>query len=211
MAITCPGCHREYDVTLFQFGRTIHCTCGERVGLEQRLKPTPPEDAPRFIVDAMLGRLARWLRTLGWDTAYDDFISDADLVRRALEEDRILVTRDRKLTEEWRIDGVLVLDANETVEQLAEVVTALDLARPDRLFTRCRSCNEPLEPVTPSKIADTPRLADRVPPRVLESHERFFRCPGCDRVYWEGSHTDRMRRTVDRVFEGVDRGGESQP
>ena len=204
MAISCPGCGREYDVSLFQFGRTIHCTCGERVGLEQRLDLSPSGAEPRFVVDAMLGRLARWLRTLGWDTAHDDFISDADLVRRALEENRILVTRDRKLTEEWRIDGVLVLESDETREQLAEVVEALELERPDRLFTRCRNCNEPLEPVSRREITEHPQLEDRVPPRILEVHERFSLCPDCHRVYWEGSHTDRMRREVARVFERVE-------
>ena len=95
MAITCHGCGREYDVTLFQFGRTIRCTCGARVGLEHRIGPAVDEARPRFIADAMLGRLARWLRTLGYDTAYDDRIADADLVRRSLTEGRHLLTRDR--------------------------------------------------------------------------------------------------------------------
>ena len=82
MAILCPTCGREYDVTLFQFGRTISCTCGAHVGLEKRIPFTPIGREPRFICDAMLGRLARWLRTLGYDTEYDDAIDDAVLVAR---------------------------------------------------------------------------------------------------------------------------------
>lgn len=207
MAIVCPGCGREYDVTLFQLGRTIHCTCGRRVGLEHRL--TLPHDGghPRFIADAMLGKLARWLRTLGYDTAYDDAIADETLVRRAFDEDRHILTCDRKLFEEWRVDGLLI-ESDGTVEQLREVVAAFDLPRPARLFTRCRECNELLEP------AELPDVQRRVPERVLERLRReagreasadspwIARCPGCGRVYWEGSHTRRMRSVVDGVFGG---------
>lgn len=207
MAIVCTGCGREYDVTLFQLGRTIHCTCGRRVGLEHRLTlpgdETGPRDAAtprdaagrRFIADAMLGNLARWLRTLGHDTAYDDAIADDELVRRAFDEDRHILTRDRNLFQEWRVEGLLV-EADETLEQLREVVDAFELPRPDELFTRCRECNEVLEP------ADLSDVEDRVPERVLVGSPAVARCPGCGRVYWEGSHTERMRRVVDRVFEG---------
>lgn len=207
MAIVCPGCGREYDVTLFQLGRTIHCTCGRRVGLEHRL--TLPHDGghPRFIADAMLGKLARWLRTLGYDTAYDDAIADEALVRRAFDEGRHILTRDRTLFEEWRIDGLLI-ESDGTLGQLREVVAAFDLPRPARLFTRCRECNAMLKPVELSDVED------RVPERVLRRVRReagregsadspqIAHCPGCGRVYWEGSHTERMRRVVDRVFSG---------
>ncbi|MDX1568118.1 MAG: Mut7-C RNAse domain-containing protein, partial [Longimicrobiales bacterium] len=184
MAIRCPGCGREYDITLFQFGRTIHCTCGKRVGREQRIgmKPsdvvgasgspasgtstnrfrTADDGSPRFIADAMLGRVARWLRTLGYDTAYDDAISDSDLVRRSLLEGRIILTRDSKLPREWRIDNYLLLEADTTRERLTEIVSALDLERPEHLFTRCRACNVELEPVDPEDVTD------EVPSRVLE-------------------------------------------
>lgn len=207
MAIVCTGCGREYDVTLFQLGRTIHCTCGRRVGLEHRLTlpgdqtgardAAAPRDAAgrRFIADAMLGKLARWLRTLGHDTAYDDAIADDELVRRAFDEDRHILTRDRNLFEEWRVEGLLV-EADETLEQLREVVDAFELPRPDELFTRCRECNEVLEAV------ELKAVEDRVPERVLAGSPAVARCPGCGRVYWEGSHTERMRRVVDRVFEG---------
>lgn len=219
MAIVCTGCGREYDVTLFQLGRTIHCTCGRRVGLEHRLSLPDRRERPRFIADAMLGELARWLRTLGHDTAYDDAIVDEALVRRAFDEDRHIVTRDRRLFEEWRVEGLLI-ESDGALEQLREVVKALDLRRPARLFTRCRECNEVLEAVALSEVED--RLPQRVlerlrheapgqrpEERVDDSHEAVgeasptvARCPGCERLYWEGSHTERMRRMVDRVFEG---------
>ena len=142
----------------------------------------------------MLGRLARWLRTLGYDTAYDDAIDDAELVRRAFAEGRYLLTRDRKLFVEWRVEGGLLVDADAPLEQLAQVVDVFALPRPDRLFTRCRICNGRLEAV------DRDEVVDRVPARVRARTWSFAQCPECGRVYWEGSHTDRMRRVLDLLF-----------
>ncbi len=193
MAITCSGCGREYDVTLFQFGRTIHCACGRRVGLEHRLGPPVTADRPRFFADAMLGRLARWLRTLGYDTAYEDAIADEALVRRALDEGRHILTRDRRLFQEWRVEGLLV-EADTPLDQLAEVIGAFELDPPPRLFTRCRRCNAPLRPVSRASVAG------QVPARVWARETEFTRCTGCGKVYWEGSHTERMRRVLRRVF-----------
>jgi len=198
-AIRCPRCGREYDISLFQFGRTIHCTCGKRVGLEQRIGTMPStistRSEPRFIADAMLGKVARWLRTLGYDTVCDDAISDPDLVRRSLLEDRIILTRDRKIPLEWRIDNYLVLEGDGTTDRLSEVISAMNLARPDRLFTRCRSCNAELVQVDPEDVSE------EVPPRVLERNDTFSRCPSCGKIYWKGSHTERMRELIERVFE----------
>jgi uncharacterized protein with PIN domain len=205
VAISCPGCGREYDVSLFTFGRTIHCTCGRRVGLEHRVGPPVTADRPRFIADAMLGRLARWLRTLGYDTAYDDAITDADLVRRAFEEGRYILTRDRELLTEWRIEGALLLTSEKPLEQLGEIATRLPLAAPTRLFTRCRICNGVLRPVQRSAVAD------RVPDRILQRTRDFAECPDCRRAYWEGSHTERMRAVLERVFENSRRAVEGRP
>jgi uncharacterized protein with PIN domain len=196
MAITCTGCGRQYDVTLFQFGRTIHCTCGRRVGLEHRLSIPEPTGPPRFIADVMLGRLARWLRTLGYDTAHEDSIADADLVRRAFQEGRSILTRDTKLFDEWRVAGGLLVHAESPLEQLAEVVSTFHLERPDRLFTRCRVCNGVLQPLNRE---DAP---GRVPPDIESRAREIAECPGCGRVYWEGSHTDRMRSVLARLWPG---------
>lgn len=194
MAVVCPGCGREYDVTLFPFGRTLTCTCGTRVGLGEPFPVARPAGAPRFIADAMLGRLARWLRTLGFDTAFDDAIGDEDLVRRAVREGRVILTRDRRLVEEWRVEGCLLVESEGTEEQLREVVEAMGLDAPARLFGRCRVCNTPLEPATAEAVEG------RVPSGVLDRHDRFLSCSGCGRAYWEGSHAERMRRVVARVF-----------
>jgi uncharacterized protein with PIN domain len=192
--VPCPGCGREYDTSLFAFGRTRHCTCGTRVGLAVQSSAADPASSPRFFADAMLGRLARWLRILGYDTSYEAHVEDAALVRRAVQEKRVILTRDRALPEEFRVPALVLVEAERPAEQLRELVTRLGLDTEGRLFTRCSRCNAELEPVPRSQIAE------RVPARVLRDHERFKHCPGCGRVYWEGSHVDRIRSAIRRAL-----------
>ncbi|MEN8184133.1 MAG: Mut7-C RNAse domain-containing protein [Myxococcota bacterium] len=192
MAVPCPRCRREYDVTLFEFGRTLWCTCGSRVGLAPRERRHTRSER-RFIADAMLGRLARWLRLLGFDCAWEPDISDQVLVRRAIAEGRIVLSRDRALPEEWRISGIHQVDAKKVRDQLSEVVSAFDLAPEIRLLSRCSHCNAPL---APAAFRD---VVERVPQRVLERHDVFSTCPACSRVYWEGTHTARIKRFVDEL------------
>jgi uncharacterized protein with PIN domain len=194
MAVPCPGCGREYDVTLFEFGRTLWCTCGRRVGLEARARSQGAPAPERFIADAMLGRLARWLRLLGFDCAYDSQIADAELVRRGVVERRSVLTRDRALCEEWRVPEIHLVRAETTREQLLEVLRRFGLVRRIRLFSRCAECNVPLEP------ADAAQVSQRIPQRVRETHDSFSLCPGCGRVYWAGSHTRRIQRVVDGLL-----------
>jgi uncharacterized protein with PIN domain len=198
VAVPCPRCEREYDVTLFEFGRTLWCTCGSRVGLAPRERLSPGSER-RFIADAMLGRLARWLRLLGFDCAWEHDIADEALVRRAIAEDRIVLSRDRALPEEWRISGIHRVDAEKVRDQLAEVVGAFDLAPEIRLLSRCSHCNAPL---APAALRD---VVDRVPQRVLERHKAFSACPACGRVYWEGSHTARIKGFVDALLASLAR------
>jgi uncharacterized protein len=194
VGVPCPGCHREYDVTLFEFGRTIWCTCGARVGLAPRVRELSHSGEVALFADAMLGKLARWLRLLGIDCAWEPEIEDAELVRRAVQERRILLTRDRRLPAEWRISGVYVLHGDEPFEQVREVLQHFDLGRAVRLFTRCSECNVPLVDAEPEQVAG------RVPARVAAEQRAFRTCPRCGRVYWEGSHTDRIRRRAERLL-----------
>jgi uncharacterized protein with PIN domain len=196
MAIPCPGCGREYDVTLFQFGRTIDCTCGARVGLEKRVGPPVSADDPRFVADAMVGGLARWLRILGYDTTYDDSISDADLVRQSIQENRYILTRDQRIPEEWRISGCVILEAEDTESQLQEVAGRFGLKIGPRLFTRCTLCNAPLERVPPATVAG------RVPEKVRGLHDAFSACSACGQIYWRGSHTERIRARLQTILKG---------
>ena len=199
MAVCCSRCARQYDVTLFELGRTIWCTCGARVGLGPQIRTLGDHQALRFFADAMLGKVAKWLRLLGFDCAYESDIEDGELVRRSIAEERVVLTRDRALPSDWQIEGVQLLAAETTLDQLAEVIRVHRLADSIRLFSRCSTCNRKLREV----IADD--LADRLPPRVLARSTCFRECPRCCRVYWDGSHAARISRIAERILEDANR------
>ena len=194
MAVPCAHCGREYDVALFGFGRTIWCTCGGRVGPGPRRRRLRVPTERRFIADAMLGKLARWLRLLGFDCAYDSEIADEDLVRRGIAEERIILSRDRALPEEWWTPRIYLIHEESLRHQLRELIRRFDLAASVRLLSRCSECNRVLEPVAEADVRE------RVPARVLATHDAFSECRECRRVYWEGSHTERIRRVVDDLL-----------
>jgi uncharacterized protein with PIN domain len=200
--VSCANCGRVYPGGLFEYGRTIHCACGARVGAENLSRPTHGKAGEkseiRFFADAMLGRLARWLRILGYDTAYEEDIEDADLVRRAVDEARIILTRDRLMPEQWRVEGIHLVKAEEPMAQLREVADAFGLAAEARLFTRCSQCNTVVSETSQEEAAG------HVPDDVLQAVNSFKHCPGCDRFYWEGSHVKRMRRMLDRALRTGD-------
>lgn len=154
-------------------------------------------DAPRFLADAMLGRLARWLRAVGYDTRYDATLADPVLVRLAAAEDRILLTRDRHLLRELRPVRALELRSDVPLEQLRDVVHTLALPAPAELFVRCLVCNAELSP--PLEPAEARAL---LPPRAHGLPGPVRRCPVCERVYWPGSHARRMRRALERALPG---------
>lgn len=143
---------------------------------------------PRFLVDAMLGKLARWLVLLGYDAAFagSDGRSDQELLRQAQSEGRVFVTRDRRIPETAGL-RVVVLLASAFEDQLRELAGALSL-KPDpaRLFSRCTSCNLPL--VSLSREDALPL----VPPKVRTLDTPFWRCPKCGKLFWNGTHVDRI-------------------
>jgi hypothetical protein len=153
-----------------------------------------PPGPPRFLADTMMGGLARWLRILGFDAVHDAALNDDALVRRALAEGRSILTRDRRLGQEWRIDAVVCFTSDAPLKQLAELARAVDLDRDARPFTRCSVCNAEL---VEARAED---VRERVPENVLRTSTSFVQCPSCLRVYWEGSHTARMRRMLARVL-----------
>lgn len=194
MAVPCRSCGREYDVTLFEFGRTIWCTCGARVGIEPRVRPLRRSTQKRFAADAMLGRLARWLRLLGFDCSFDPDIADERIVRLAVTEGRTILTRDRRLPEEWWVEDIYVVREEAVGQQLVELNRRFDLASSLRVLTRCTECNQPLARATRADVTG------RVPARLLRLHEDFSECPACRRVYWEGSHAARIRSVAKSLF-----------
>ena len=145
----------------------------------------------------MLARLARWLRVLGWDTRLDPELDDPAIVRLAEAEGRILLTRDRLLLRELRPRDALEVRSDAPLEQLRQVVTELQLPAPSELFTRCTVCNSPLSPPLP---AEERQALLPVDVNALGGPAR--RCPGCQRLYWRGSHARRMRVALERTLPG---------
>jgi uncharacterized protein with PIN domain len=143
----------------------------------------------RLLADGMLGTLAKWLRLLGYDTAYDNVAADPELARRARAEGRVLLTRDRELSTRRGLRTVLI-QAEVLEEQVREVQAALG-PPPDPVLSRCAVCNTALELIAPADVASC------VPPYVLRTQSDFRRCPGCGRVYWPGTHVEEMRDQLD--------------
>ncbi len=154
------------------------------------------DSEPSFMCDAMLGGLARWLRAAGYGAVFDAHIADGELVRRSLEERLCLLTSDSGVLERYAVvQGlvrcVFVPKDQPPVQQLAHVMRELDLGlrRP-----RCMKCGGELEDVSLDQVED------QVPPKVRAACDRFFRCVGCGKAYWRGTHwrgiRQRLRRAV---------------
>jgi uncharacterized protein with PIN domain len=150
---------------------------------------------PRFLVDAMLGKLARWLVILGYDAAFAgaDGRSDLELLRQAQSEGRVFVTKDRRIPEVAGL-RMVVLVAQGHEEQLGELAKALSL-KPDPalLFSRCTDCNEKLASLSREEALPL------VPPKVRTLDTSFWRCPKCGKLFWNGTHVDRILATLRRA------------
>jgi len=150
------------------------------------------------MADAMLGRLARWLRILGYDTAYEKVIEDTALIERALREDRWLLTRDGYLTQRRVLRGRHTLLTDDRVEgQLRQLQRDLriDLRVSDQRGYRCADCNERLVALPYDEAVS------QVPPPVAAEHRHFLQCPRCGRPYWAGSHWVDIRRRLARLAD----------
>jgi len=164
---------------------------------ELRLRGQPLRK-PAFVLDVHLGRLAGYLRMLGFDTVYENFARDAELVRMSSEQNRILLTRDRGVLKHAAVTHGYWLRETDSRRQAAEIVRRFDLTRSIRPFTRCMACNGGL------RAAAVEKIRERVPARVAEWCNEFRECPECGRVYWQGSHYRRMRRWIQELAGGRD-------
>jgi uncharacterized protein len=167
-------------------------TAAEREALDRR------DPSVRFLCDAMLGGLAKWLRAAGYNAYYASEgtdVSDATLTRKALEESRVLLTSDggfleRKPVRDGSV-GFLKVPHLPLEDQLRLVVEHFGLVRRQ---SRCMECNGELDTVPREAVAR------RVPPGVVRDHEAFFLCQACGRVFWHGSHWQRISDRLERVF-----------
>jgi uncharacterized protein with PIN domain len=155
------------------------------------------EDAPRFIVDSNVGKLAKWLRMLGYDAVFFESDDDAYMIDRALKENRVILTRDtqvmkRGVITHGRLRAILI-DSDEPESQALQVIETLHLDFQSRLFTICLECNNLLEERGKEEIKN------RVPPYVFKTQPQYMECPVCHRIYWRGTHWQAMLRKLERL------------
>ncbi len=161
-----------------------------------RLRPRPLRD-PRFIADAHLGKLARHLRLLGFDTLFFNDAGDDRLTRLSVAERRILLSRDRALLMRRELTHACFVHAIDPERQLTELLRRLDLFSSLAPFTRCMECNGRLLAV------DRQQVLPLLPKRVAELYTEFWRCSDCAKVYWKGSHYRELTALVERTAAGL--------
>ncbi|OBB00981.1 Mut7-C RNAse domain-containing protein [Mycolicibacterium fortuitum] len=164
------------------------------IGSTARLRPEPLRH-PRFVVDVNLGRLARLLRVLGFDVWWSSAADDQTLADISLDQQRILLTRDRGLLKRRTITHGLFVHSQHPEEQTLEVLRRLDLRRRIKPFTRCVRCNGQLAAVAKDEVID------QLEPLTRRYYDEFSQCPECGRIYWAGSHFEKLSRLVDRLLE----------
>ncbi len=148
----------------------------------------------RFIADAMLGKLARWLRVMGCDVEYFAAIDDGELVARAERSGRLVLTRDTLLVRRRRArENHFFVRGDDYRDQVRQVVTAFAIDPFAHFLSRCLECNALLVDMARE------RAAGRVPPYVFATQESFQECPACGRLYWRGTHRERMAEELRRM------------
>ena len=165
-----------------------------RIDIEPILRVRPQRLRPiRFVLDIHLGRLAAYLRLLGFDSLYRNDFADEELARISSTEDRILLTRDRGLLKRAEITHGYFVREIDMRKQVLEVLRRYELFGSIAPFRRCLRCNELLRPV-PKEL-----IRHKLPPRVERGYDEFHLCPACGRIYWKGSHYQRMHKYIAQV------------
>ena len=150
----------------------------------------------RFILDAHLGKLARYLRMLGFDTLYRNDYGDEEIIETARIQNRIILTKDKLLLRSPRVDHGYYIRSVEKHAQLNEIVKKFDLYSQFRSFTRCMTCNTELLPMSKESVRD------RIYPDIYRCFDKFYHCPSCEKFFWRGSHFERMEELIRDIIDG---------
>ena len=155
---------------------------------------------PTFIVDNNVGKLARWLRMMGYDTVFFDGSDDSQMVARAVTESRVILTRDsgipkRRVVTSGRLT-VILINSEEPEQQMRQVIHSLNLDCQFKPFTLCLECNQSLVEKTKEQVKDL------VPPYVFQTQNQYMECPACHRIYWRGTHWEAMTRRLEKLCQG---------
>jgi len=154
---------------------------------------------PKFILDVHLGKLARYLRMLGFDTLYENDYTDPEIVNIAKAEKRAVLTRDAELLKTKAIEEGYLINSKNYLEQLAEVIFRYDLSSKLKPFSRCMVCNGIIEKAAKEAVID------KLLPKTRQYYEEFYQCKSCERIYWKGSHYIKMQRFMDDFLSKISR------
>jgi uncharacterized protein len=202
--------HTEIEYLLVD-GRPVAFSYGVRAGDRVAVYPRfrtldpgaapglgpPAQPEPRFVADVHLGRLAAYLRLAGFDVAYRNDYDDSELVAISVSQDRTILTRDVGVLKHGAVKRGSFVRETHPGRQLVEVLRRFDLVPLAAPFTRCIRCNGALVATATSDVAPV------LPPRTRQYFDEFSRCAACGRVYWRGSHHERMRAFLQAAFEEV--------
>lgn len=202
--------HVEVDLILIN-----GCSVGfdHRLGANERISVYPmfesldiasltrlqnwPLRQPSFVADVHLRKLVKLLRLLGLDVLHSNSYTDSELVRISKSEDRILLTRDRMLLKHGDLTHGYWVRSVHSQEQAAEILRRFDLSRQVSRLTRCPLCNGLLK-----RIAKADAL-DRIPPRTAIWLDDYFECTACEKLYWHGTHAERIDNLITRILSDV--------
>lgn len=150
----------------------------------------------KFLLDGMLGKLARWLRMLGHNAKYSNKLDDAKLLEIAKKEHRILLTRDLELYQQATARGIkaVYVEGENEAERLAMLSIKLGISLDmDMARSRCPKCNAHVKPVLKEKVAG------KVEPTTFTYYDEFWECPKCGQIYWQGAHWKRIKETLEEA------------
>lgn len=164
------------------------------IGEVSQVRPAPLR-VIRFILDVHLGKLAKRLRLLGFDTLYTNTYSDEEISEISKKEKRIILTRDTGLLKRKIITHGYYIRSRNPKEQLFEVVRRFDLLKRVKPFTRCIQCNQCLKEIEKNKIEQ------QLPEKVLRKYDHFHLCEPCNKIYWLGSHWENMKKTLEKLYQ----------
>lgn len=154
---------------------------------------------PAFVVDAMLGNLARKLRLLGYDSKYESSAEDQELIKMGEKQRRIIVTKDEGLTRGAEKAGLMavLIRGNDEIEQIAQIAQKIGISSfsVDQDTSRCVDCNGKLEPI------DKFRILNKVPEGIYQRQEKFWICSDCKKIYWQGTHYDKLQEFARKLNE----------
>jgi len=158
------------------------------------LCPVPPFKT-RFIADIHLGDIVKYMRALGFDVYDDPGLSNRDIIERSQKEERIIITKSRKLLKFKEVVYGLLLCVGTTEVQVKDIITRLDISDRIKPFSRCLCCNNILINIPKEEIED------KIPPKTRSFCDQYAYCESCHRIYWEGTHVIKMRKVINRVLD----------